>query len=293
MNSMIKKLLVLISPTILLAKDLVVDEIITGKSNVRTAFSISYANINRKNDKIIPISYQTSNGDFVSIPTYVGSSNTNQDFISYGFNLRYGIKKDLEIYSNTNFFSSNTRSSDTTFSKKSSNGFNNINLGLSYQIKHEDDTPSLLVSTSTSLTERVNFMDNSTEYFSFKNYSISVISYYSTDPIVFLINARYRFSLGKKNKNESIKNGNIFTLSPSVIFAANPYTSLSWGIDYQFKNKDKFNNEIVSNSESSIGYRFGVSYELSLKKYLNIDVSKRDTNDYSSNSINLIFSYKL
>jgi len=290
---MIKNLLVLISPTILLAKDLVVDEIITNKNNIRTALSISYANINRKNDKIIPISYQTSNGDFVSVPTYVGSSNTNQDFISYGFNLRYGIKKDLEIYSNTNFFSSNTRSSDTTFLKKSSNGFNNINLGLSYQIKPEDDTPSLLVSTSTSLTERVNFMDNSTKYFSFKNYSISVISYYSTDPIVFLINARYRFSLEKKNKSESITNGNIFTLSPSVIFAANPYTSLGWGIDCQFKNKDRFNNKIVSNSESSIGYRFGVSYELSPKKYLNIDVSKRDTNDYSSNSINLIFSYKL
>lgn len=56
--------------------------------------------------------------------------------------------------------------------------------------------------------------------------------------------------------------------------------------------KDKINNQVVSNNQSLISYHFGGSYELNSKNLLNFTTSKKDTNEYSSNNINLSLSYK-
>lgn len=92
-----------------------------------------------------------------------------------------------------------------------------------YKVKKEDDTPSLLIGGSVDLLERVAFSDNQKDDFSFKTYSLFATSYYTVDPIVFLLNANYRFSLKKEFENQSIQNGNILSLSPSIVFAVNPY----------------------------------------------------------------------
>jgi len=97
--------------------------------------SISYSNINKKAGVTAPISYETMNGDFVNIPSYLGVQSTNQDYINYGFNLKYGISKKLEIFTGLNMFTSDTHISDSSFSTKSDKGFNNLNLGLTYQVK--------------------------------------------------------------------------------------------------------------------------------------------------------------
>ncbi len=287
-----KYLLYLIFPTLLCAKPIKVDEILTEKNKLKSAISILYANINRKNNKIVPVTYQTSNGNFINIPTYVGSENTNQDFVNYGFNLKYGISKNLEIFSNVNFFTSNIRSSGSTFTNKKENGFSNLNLGFTYQIKQENDTPSFLIGGSTNLIEKISFNNQSINNANFKSYAFFAASYYTVDPIVFLFNIKYKLNLKNTNNTQSIQNGNILILSPNIIFAINPYTSINWGFNYYFKNKDKVNNKIISNQESSIGYKFGISYEVDSKRYLNFNILKKDTNDYSSNNINMTFSIK-
>jgi len=283
--------IILIFPFILFGETLKIEDVLTEKNKIKSTLSVSYSNIHRKNNKIIPITYQTTNGDFVSIPTYMGISNTNQDFINYGINVRYGINKDLEVFSNLNLFTSNTRSSDSSFTNDSSSGFNNLSFGLNYQIKQEDETPSIIIGANTNLIERTIFMNGSKDS-SFKSFSLFATSYSSVDPIIFLLDTRYRVNLKKENNSQTIENGDIITFSPSIIFVVNPYISLNWGIDYNFKNKDKMNGMTVSNSESSIGYRFGVNYELNSKKYLNINISKKDTNDYSSNNVSLALSYE-
>lgn len=286
-------LLILVStPLLLLSKPVKVDEIITEQNKIKAGISISYANINKKENVIVPISYHTEHGDHVNIPTYLGNSSTNQDYVNYGIQLKYGINKDLELFTNTNFYTNNIRTTDTTFSNDNNQGFNNLNIGLVYKVKKEDDTPSLLIGGSVDLLERVIFSDNQKDDFSLKTYSLFATSYYTVDPIVFLLNANHRFSLKKEFENQSIQNGNIFSLSPSIVFAVNPYTSLSWGISYEYKMKDKINNQVVSNNQSSISYRFGVSYELNSKNLLNFSTSKKDTNEYSNNNINLSLSYK-
>jgi hypothetical protein len=289
---MTKKTLLLLTPLLLFSKPVKVDEILTEQNKLKLDMSISYSNINKKAGVTAPISYETMNGDFVNIPTYVGISSSNQDYINYGFNLKYGISEKLEVFTNLNLFTSDTHISDSEFSSKSEKGFNNLNLGLTYQVKKEDDKPSLLIGGSVDLIERVTFSGEHKEDLNFKSYSFFATSYYTVDPIVFLLKAGYRLNLEKKYKDENINSGDIFTLSPNIYFAVNPYTSINWGIRYQFKGKDRIDKNVVSNSGSSVSYLFGVSYEINSKYTFNLDTEKKDTNDYSSNNINLALSYK-
>jgi len=289
-----KKLLVLVAtPILLFSKAVKVDEILTDTKKIKIDTSISYSNINKKHNLTAPISLQTANGDFVNIPIYIGNSKTNQDYINYGFNIKYGYSKNFEIFTNLNLFTSKTHITNNKFSSKSDEGFNNLNMGCTYQVKKEDKKPSLLVGGSVDLIERTIFSNHSTKDLSFQSYSIFATSYYSVDPIVFLLKTNYRLNLKKKNKQESIDSGNIFTLRPNIYFAVNPYTSLNWGVEYQYKTKDIINGNIVSNSGSSVGYMFGTSYEIDTKFHVNFDFEKKDTVDFSSNNINLTLSYRL
>jgi hypothetical protein len=135
---------------------------------------------------IAQLTYQTAGGDFVQVPTYLGSSATNQDYINYGFNLKYGISKKLEIFTNINLFTSDTHISNSEFKSKSAKGFNNLNLGLTYQAKKENSSPSLIIGGGVDLIQRVAFKDNHKENLNFRGYSFFATSYYTVDPIVFL-----------------------------------------------------------------------------------------------------------
>ena len=289
---MYKKIILLLSPLLLFSKPVKVDEILTEQNKFKFETAISYININKKANITAPITYQTANGDFVNIPSYLGVQSTNKDYINYGFNLKYGVNEKLEIFTSLNMFTSDTHISDSSFSTQSEKGFNNLNLGFIYQVKKEDDRPSFLIGVSVDVVERVTFSDEHKENQNFKSFSFFATSYYTVDPIVFLLKANYRLNLKKTYSNKSIESGNIFVLSPNIYFAVNPYTSINWGIKYQYKGKDKINNSFVANNSSSVGYTFGVSYEINSKITFSFDTEKLDTNDYSSNNINLVLSYK-
>jgi len=61
---MYKKILLLFS------KPVKVDEILTDTNQFKLETAISYANINKKANVVAPITYQTSGGDFVNIPSF-------------------------------------------------------------------------------------------------------------------------------------------------------------------------------------------------------------------------------
>ena len=275
----------------LLGKAVKVDEILTEKNKMKFEIVLSYANINKKEGVVSPITYQTSNGDFVVVPTYLGVGSSNQDYINYGFSFKYGLSKKLELFSNLNFFTNTTHTNNTLFSTQYEHGFNSLNVGLTYEVKKENDTPFLLIGGSINPVERVLF-SKSRKNLNFKSFTLFATSYYTVDPVVFVMNANYRVNRKKRYRDETIHSGNILSVSPSIYFAVNPYTSISWGIKYAFKAKDKINNNIVSNSDSSLSYLFGASYEISSKYTINADFEKKDTNDYSSNTVNFTLSYK-
>jgi len=289
---MLKKYFLLLTPLLLFSKPVKVDEILTDTNKFKLETSLSYANINKKNNVISPISYQTANGDFVTIPSYLGMQSTNQDYINYGLSLKYGVTKKLELFSGINMYTQNTRVSGASFSSSNDSGFNNFNLGFTYMVKKEDTRPSFLIGGSADLLEKITFSNNERSNHSLKSYSFFATSYYTVDPIVFLLKANYRLNLKKTHNIYSVDSGEVFVLSPNIYFAVNPYTSLNWGVKYQYKTKDKVNGIVSSNSSSSVGYTFGVSYEFSSNTTLNFDTEKLDTNEYESNNISFALSYK-
>jgi len=228
-NIIMFKKSILFIPLLLLAKPVKVDEILTQKNQVKLNFNISYANIQKQDGSVALVTYQTANGDFVNIPTYLGSEKSNQDYINYGIGLKYGVNKKLEIFSNINFFTSTTHINGTSYSSEFEKGFNNLNIGFTYEVKKETDTPSFLISLSADAIERVKFSSRYKSVY-FRSYSLFATSYYTVDPIVFMINAGYRINKKKFYKDESIYNGNIISFSPQIYFAVNPYTSINWGV---------------------------------------------------------------
>ena len=287
-----KKIVIIVMPMLILCKPVKIDEILTERNTFRIDTSISYTNIQRTNGSIAPIEYQTQNGDFVTIPTFVGDSKSNQDYINYGFILRYGISKNIEAFSLLNLYTSDTHFSNTEgFNTKSEKGFDSLILGLTYQIKPENDTPSLLIGTNIDAIDKTNF-SGTDKNINFKGYTFFATSYYTVDPIVFLINTSYRYNLEKKYKNNSIKNAKQLSISPQVFFAVNPYTSLSTGIKYTYKGTTKIDNIQVNSSGSSMTYLLGVSYEINAKTTLNIDADYSNDMGISQNSFSMGLSYK-
>ncbi|WP_457562424.1 outer membrane beta-barrel protein [Caminibacter pacificus] len=201
------------------------------------------------------------------------------------------LLRNIYDFSNINFFTSTTHINGTAYSSEFEKGFNNLNIGFTYEVKKETDTPSFLISLSTDAIERVKFSSRYKSVY-FRSYSIFATSYYTVDPIVFMINAGYRINKKKSYKDESIDNGNIISLSPQIYFAVNPYTSINLGVKYEYHSKDKINNKVVSNSGSDISYLFGVSYEINFKDTINFDYEKKDTSTYTSSTINLSLSHK-
>lgn len=289
-----KKLFLLLSltPLLLFSKAVKVDEILTEKKGFKLDNSISYSNINRKTNSSTPLLYQTQNGDFVTIPTYLGESQTNQDYLNYSLALRYGVTKDLELFSSVNFFTSDTHfSAGNNFGINNQNGFNSLSLGLTYQVKKEDEKPSLLLGISTDVVDKTKFANHLKNSY-FKGYSFFATSYYTVDPVVFLLKATYRLNLKKEDNNSSINNGEIFALSPQIYFAVNPYTSMNWGVKYSYQGRGKLDGGIVSNSGSSIAYLFGASYEINVRTTLNVDTEYSSNAFFSQNNISMSLSYK-
>ncbi|MBU1668380.1 porin family protein [bacterium] len=287
-----KKIFIVIIPILVLSKPVKIDEILTEKNTFRIDTSLSYSNIQRTDGGAVPLQYQTQNGDFVTIPTFVGDSKSNQDYINYGFTLRYGVTKDIEIFSSLNMHTSDTHFSNSgQFDTQHEKGFNSLLLGATYQIKHENDTPSLLIGTNIDVIDRTNF-SGTDKNVNFKGYTFFVTSYYTVDPIVFLVNSSYRYNLEKKYNNHSVENAKQFSLSPQIFFAVNPYTSLSTGVKYNYRGSTRVDNTEVSSSGSSMTYLLGTSYEINAKSTLNIDADYSNSMGISQNSLSMGLSYK-
>ncbi|PAF42015.1 hypothetical protein [Helicobacter sp. 11S03491-1] len=284
----------------LYSQTLKVDEMLTKKSTLRFEVSLYYANLQRQNNVIAPVIVGSGIGSspVFTIPAILSTQQANQDYLNLAFNLRYGITKDLEIFASPSFFYQHTNISDTGFSNQNDYNFNNFNMGLIYQVKEEGRYPALLIGATPIMIEKSIFNNNhdknkpgNVDYF--KSYSFFATSYYTVDPIVFLIQGGYHLSLQRKFGKHHVEAGDVLSLSPMVYFGINPYTSLNFGIRYEYKFKDKIDNQVVIHQGSSIAYLFGVSYEISPDLMMSVDLNSLNTNLYAANSVNVLFSYRI
>lgn len=292
-----KILLFLLFVSSLGADAVMINEMLTQKHSLRLDTSIFYANIQKQTNVIAPVFTASSGIDasnVYSIPAILGVQQSNQDFLNFALNLRYGITKDIEIFASPSFFYQHSNLSDSGFSGEDDYDFNNFNAGLLYQVKSEGRYPSLIIGATPIIIQKsipTRSEKHRLDYF--KNYSFFATSYYTVDPVVFVLQGGFRLNLKRKVDEHTIAIGNTLNLSPMIYLALNPYTSLNFGINYQYKFKDRIDGAVVSHQGSSISYLVGASYEVNPSLIVSVDVSNLSTNLYSSNTINLLFSYKI
>lgn len=279
-----------IFPLLLYAKAVKVDEFLTEKNKIQSDVSISYVNIQRNNGDVGLIEYQSANGDFVVVPTYVGSIESQSDRLIYSLALRYGLNKDVEVFGFGNLYSSTERTlSASGTSSHSNSGFSSSGIGGVYQVRSEDDYPAVLVGGTIDLIDHDETLKKN---FYLKSGSVFVSSYYTSDPIVFFLKASYGYNGSHTNGSHSLETGNVFSITPQIHFAVNPYTSLNWGVHYQYKQKDTYDGNAISTNQSQLGWLFGASYEINAKSVISADMDKTDTSTYSQSTMTLNYSYK-
>jgi hypothetical protein len=247
-----------IIPLMVSAKAIKVDEILTETKKIQSDMSISYANIQRTSGDVGLVEYQSTNGDFVVVPTYMGSIESQNDRLMYSLALRYGLNKDVELFGFGNLYSSteHTLSASGTASH-SENGFSSSGIGGVYQVRSEDDYPAVLVGGTVDLIDHDETLKKN---FYLKSGSVFVSSYYTSDPVVFFIKAAYGYNGSHSNESHSLETGNVLSITPQIHFAVNPYTSLNWGVHYQYKQKDTYDSNAISTNQSQLGWLFGASY---------------------------------
>ena len=279
-------------PYFIIAKPVKIDEILTQSGDFKLDTTISYSNIQRANGTTVKQVYQTNTGDFVSIPTYAGESKSNQDYFNYDMTLRYGATKDLELFLSANMYHAKSHvSALDTFDTQNSKGFNALNIGMTYQIKKEDETPSLLLGLSTGAYTKTKF-ENKTYDHHFKNYRFFATSFYTVDPVVFMVNASYGANLEKSLDTHTKKDAGIMSVSPQVYFAVNPYTSLSAGVKYTYIGISKLDKKQVTQANSNLSLLVGMSYDFSSKMFLNVNAEFLNNSASTQNTISTTLSYK-
>ncbi|WP_034569842.1 hypothetical protein [Helicobacter saguini] len=287
-------LLLFFTISLLDSKPVSVDEIFTQRQQFKILATISYANINQKQQGLSNIPTELPNGSgSIQIPV-ISSANINQDYLNFSFQFRYGVYKRVELFSALSAFWQNNIAFNNGATLTQSRGdFGVWNLGVLVQAKKEGKAPAIFVGASTDLLDRTRFSDTQSSVEYFKGFSIFATTFYTIDPIVLLLQGSFRFNLYKKMDNLSIDNAEIFSLSPMIYFAVNPYVSLNFGVKYQYKTKDYLNNAVVSPQGSSLSYIFGLAYEIKAKLIFFMDAEYKNTSEYTMASVNMSISYRI
>lgn len=235
--------------------------------------------------------FQTQNGDFVTLPLYLGTLKGTREYLNTELTVRYGVNKDLELYlSASGHFSTFRYSGADTLRRDSDKGFDSLGIGATYQLKPEDTTPSFLVGIGTKLFEKIKV--NSKRYMhSFKSFRLFASSYYSVDPIVFFLSASYGLNRSKKIGTHTQKAGDILTISPQVYFAVNPYTSINWGVKYTHLGKTRVDDNVVADADAFLSFVAGLSYELNAKTFVSVNAEFDSRSVSSQNTLAVTLSH--
>ncbi len=260
---------------------LTVEDLITDKGKVKLDVSLAYANSDRQGVSTgEPITVQTGPTSFVTLPTVIGESQGNSDFLVGTVGLRYGLTGKAEIFTRASYLYNSSRNSDVSgISSNSDNRFADAWAGVNYQFKKDDDTPAVLGFAEIALREKHRESSRS-----FKSALIGLTIYKAIDPVVFSLTTAYRFNQSRKDGNADYKPGNLFLLNPSIAFAVNDRITLTTGLQWTNRQADQFDGKAQGFRRTSTDLLLGVGYGISKGSILNLTFK---TNASGSNGADL------
>lgn len=282
-------LCVALLPLTLLGKPVSVDEIFTNKQQLKLLGSLTYINIHNASVGLVQV--QQPNGSYVSVPT---NQRLNQDYLSFSLQARYGVARRVELFSTLNsFWQQSHLENNGSFSTQQSGDFSSFNLGFIIDAKREGRFPALLLGGSADIASRMYYSTEQRAWQYGKGYSLFAMSFYTIDPVVFLLQANARINLPQTFQNTRIDQADIYSLSPMIYFAVNPFVSLHAGVRYQYSTRSFVGNETSGGRGSSMGYIFGMAYEIKSRFILFASAESYNAAQYSSDSLSLMLSYRI
>jgi len=276
-----------------------VEEMLSKKNKLNADISVAYYNIDQKTalTTIVPVSTLLS---YIYVPVYAGEQVVDQDLIVGSVNIKYGVLDWLEISAFADGHSTSSRVKlGTELQGNSDLDFDYAGVGLTAKVKDEGNYPSLLLGLTANVISRLTYVERDGEGTPIdtkkqdeflETFSLYALSYYTVDPIVFVLKASYQFTLEKTFQDNTIDRPDVLAISPQIYFAVNPYTNLSWGVTYQYQTEQRFNGQAETNAESLLGLSLGMSYEISRGNILSVETTKNDSSSYGQSSVNFIYS---
>jgi len=249
---------------------LTVEDLITDKGKIRLELSKAYANNDRAGVAAgEPITVQTGDATFVTLPTMVGESRGNSDTLISTLGLRYGLTGAIEIYTRAAYLFSSIRGSDPSGSFNSSdNRFADAWAGLNYQFKKDDATPALMGFAELAAYER-----HRNDSASLKSWMLGMTTYRAIDPVVLSLTASYRYNHSRKDGEESYNPGNILLINPSTAFAVNDRITLITGLQWTNHLADTRDGQSRGFRRTRTDLLLGAGYGISRDSTLNLTLT--------------------
>ncbi|SUO96874.1 hypothetical protein [Suttonella indologenes] len=204
--------------------------------------------------------FLTPQNTLIEIPTRLQTGEQNTDMLYGNLSFQYGLSENTEIYTNLGAFWQQNRYTMNNLSLSDNKSeLAEITLGLNHVLLRDGANPMLIGVVETAALEKIG---GGTHHG--KSWFVGINAYKAIDPVVFSLNAGYRFHL---KHNDDYRLGNYWLVRPGVSFAANDRVSFNAKLQWIGKQGDRINGTkqaFETNSRASIGVGYAVSAQTSL-----------------------------
>jgi len=270
---------------------LTVEDLLTKNNEFRLSLNFGYSNVDRSKVSAHFDYVDTGNNNFVRLPVVVGEQRQNSDTFNLTFGGRYGLSAKTELYSRLTATANVTRLHIGNDSNRlDSQQLSQLMFGVNHQFSEDTNSPALLGFAEVALAE--NNAIASSEYVHFKTGQIGFTTYRSIDPVVLSITTGYRYSWRRKTNDKDLDPGDLLFINPSVGFAVNNEVTLTGGVQFKFRSRDRIDHQGTGIRTSQTDLELGLGYASSEQLTINLTIR----NDISGNTgaqANLGLLYKL
>ena len=270
-----------------------IEDLLTKKNQWRGELGMVYANREQRDISTGEfIQIQIGPTQFISLPTVGGEQQVNSDTLVLTPGLRYGVTLDTELYGRLSLSHTASRSEDAgggTHSQ-SDDRFADVWLGINHRFWDDDEHPALLGFLEVAALENV--ANEGTDNVSGKSWLFGLTTYRAIDPLVLGLTAAYGLNLERRLTNGTDHQpGDFLLLNPSVNFAVNNWVTLTYGLQWRWRQADKFNGQPQGLRTTNTAMSLGLGYSWSQRLTLNFN-ARTNISGQNNAEIGLTFLYK-
>lgn len=232
-----------------------------------------------------PAYLHTPHNTVIEIPGRVREGRYHGDTLYLYASLAYGLNADTELYASLGgLWREERRTSENGIRDHRSRAeLSDVTLGINHVLAKDGNNPLLVGVLETSAIEKVR---GKTQHG--KSVFLGVNAYKAIDPVVFTLNAGYRFNFHDKNDH---KPGNYFLIRPGVSFAANDRATFSAQVKITGRDSAVSRGRKEGHFETDTHAVLGAGYALSQQTSIRADMQWHLSGDDGA-SLSLAYQHR-